>query len=80
MKCAQAEKNRVVQPDVGLHKGGLTSSSTMRIIFERVFGRKPTLDDMKEYLHCKDDIWDTVRAEKASEFFFLKTLWLDYNN
>jgi hypothetical protein len=58
-----------VQPDAGLHKGGSTSSSTLRI---RVIGRKPTLDDMNEYLHCKDGIWDTVRAEKASEFFLKK--------
>jgi hypothetical protein len=69
-----------VQPDAGLHKDGSTSSSTIHIRFEWAIGRKPTLDDMNEYLHCKDGIWDTVRAEKASEFFFLKILSLDYNN
>ncbi|KAK2455934.1 hypothetical protein QL285_003346 [Trifolium repens] len=65
-KCAQAKKNRLAQPDAGLHKAGSTSSSTIRIRFEQVISRKPTLDDMNEYLHCKDGIWDTVRAERAS--------------
>jgi hypothetical protein len=71
-KCAQAKKNRSAQPDAGLHKAGSTSSSTIRIRFERVIDHKPTLDDMNEYLHCKDGIWDTVRAERASVSFFLK--------
>ena len=73
-KRAQAKKNRSAQPDAGLHKAGSTSSSTIRIRFERIFGHKPTLDNMNEYLHCKDGIWDTVRAERASVSFFV---WLN---